>query len=53
MYQNRKPAAAGCFTNPYGNISLICVVGTKNMLKGSAIMSEIEKITMNGLPTIG
>ena len=27
MYQN-KPAAAGCFTNPYGNISLICVIGT-------------------------
>ena len=28
MYQNRKPAAAGCLTNPYGNISLICVIGT-------------------------
>ena len=23
MYQNRKPAAAGCLTNPYGNVSLI------------------------------
>lgn len=28
MYQNSKPAAAGCLTNPHGNISLIFVIGT-------------------------